>query len=53
MPNPGLEEPVKKITINIFFSDYKSLIQRYGAGWSGEVRELIRRYIRKEEKDDK
>jgi len=46
MPNPGPEEPLTKVTININTSDYLWLKEHYGHGYSGVVRGLIRRHIR-------
>lgn len=35
------EQPLKKITINIFDADYQFLIEHYGQGYQ----ELVRRFI--------
>lgn len=36
------DEPLKKITINLFHSDYLFLTQRYGVGYQELVRQFIR-----------
>ncbi len=45
MPNPGAEESLTKITINVFTKDLEALKRQEGFGWSGKIRELIRRYL--------
>lgn len=45
MPNPGLDEQIKKVTLNLYESDVFALIERYGVGWTGKVRELVREHI--------
>lgn len=47
MPTPSLDEPTKKITLNIYLSDYKAMIGIHGAGWSTRIRELIREHVKK------
>lgn len=46
MPTPTLEEPITKITLNLFTTDYKELKKVYGAGWSTRVREVVRNHLR-------
>lgn len=46
MPNPGPDEPLTKVTININSRDYLWLKEHYGHGYSGVVRSLIRSHIR-------
>lgn len=39
-------EPLRKITINIFDSDARALETIYGWGWSEQIRNLIREHIK-------
>jgi hypothetical protein len=45
------DQPLKKITINIFESDYQFLIERYGSGYQLLVRKFIQEKCR-EMKDE-
>ena len=39
------DEPLKKVTLNLYDADVTELAQRYGWGWSEQVRRLVRRYL--------
>lgn len=42
-----LEEPVRKISLNVFEADYQELQRMYGVGQVGEIiRELMREHIK-------
>lgn len=44
-----LEEPVRKISLNVFEADYEALRRMYGTGKIGEViRELMRKHIKEQ-----
>jgi len=44
MPEP-LEEPIKKVLINIFEADITEMKALYGWGWTGMVRDLVRQHL--------
>ena len=46
MPTPPLDEPGRKISVDIFLADYEELKARFGDGWSGQVRMVIRDHLR-------
>ena len=46
MPTPPLDEPTTKISLNIFTSDYEELKAKFGDGWTGQVRMVIRDHLR-------
>lgn len=46
MPNPGSEEPLTKVTLNLFTKDLEELRTREGHGWSTWVRNLVRQKLR-------
>lgn len=46
MPTPPLDEPTTKISVNLFTSDYEELKARFGDGWTGQVRMVIRDHLR-------
>ena len=41
MPNPGLEKPIRKVTLNLWDDDVTTLKRHYGQGWSAIVRDLV------------
>lgn len=41
MPNKS-DEPLRKVTLNLFEEDCKVMAQRYGRGWTERVRDLVR-----------
>ena len=41
MPNPGLEKPIRKVTLNLWEADVALLRRHYGQGWSAIVRDLV------------
>jgi hypothetical protein len=49
MPTPPLEEPTKKVTHNLWKSDYEYLKAKY-EHWSVKVRDLVREFVRSETK---
>jgi hypothetical protein len=44
MPTPPAEEPLRRITINIFESDYVWYKRNYGDGYQVQIRELVRNW---------
>lgn len=46
MPNPGSDEPLTKVTLNLYEEDVKTLKARYGFGWTEYVRTLVRSNLR-------
>lgn len=46
MPTPQLEEPIQKVTLNLFTRDVEQFKRRYGQGWTSQVREVVRRNCR-------
>jgi hypothetical protein len=40
------EEPLQKVTLNLFHKDYLEFQAIYGQGWSKEIRRLVRRHLR-------
>ena len=46
MPTPTLDEPITKVTLNLWSSDHAELKRIYGDGWSSRVREIIRKHLR-------
>lgn len=44
MPTPPLEEPITKVTINLFTSDVEWL-KRNEDHWTAIVRELVHKYV--------
>lgn len=54
MPTTPLDEPIKKITLNIYERDYRAMIGIHGPGWSARIRELVREHVKKfgKEKSD-
>lgn len=53
MPTPPSPEPITRCTVNLYTSDAKALKARYGLGWSGKVRALVRDYLRMVEEETK
>jgi len=46
MPTQLSEEPLTITTVKLYQRDVDFLKARYGYGWSGKVRSLVRIYIR-------
>jgi hypothetical protein len=40
------EEPLQKITLNLFRRDYEELQRIYGQGYSTEIRKLVRKHLK-------
>lgn len=40
------EEPLQKVTLNLYRKDYLEFQAIYGDGWSVEIRRLVRRHLR-------
>jgi hypothetical protein len=40
------EEPLQKVTLNLFKEDYLEFKAIYGDGWSTEIRRLVRRHLK-------
>lgn len=47
MPNLPTDEPLTKVTLNLFTKDLAELKRREGYGWTGVVRSLVRRHLKK------
>ena len=45
MPQPPAEEPLTKVTLNLFTADLDYIKRTYGQGWSTLLRELIREAV--------
>lgn len=45
VPNPGAEEPLEKVTLNLNAADTAVMRKLYGHGWSAIVRELVKRHV--------
>lgn len=45
------EEPLTKVTINLFKKDVDWFREKYPRGWMGELRKAIRRQVMKEAQD--
>jgi hypothetical protein len=41
MPNPGLEKPIRKVTLNLWERDYEVLKAHYGVGYTTVIRDLV------------
>lgn len=46
------DEPLTKVTVNIFTADLEWLRERYGWGWSEELRKVIRAARRREQLEE-
>lgn len=53
MVNPGLEEPIKKVTLNLWEKDVEYLKLHF-THWSEKVRDLVHDFVRSKRmfKDD-
>lgn len=45
-------EPLRKITLNLYLRDVERLVARFGHGWSIALRDQVRRWLKEMEKDD-
>jgi uncharacterized protein (DUF4415 family) len=52
MPNPPSDEPLTKVTLNLFTRDLQRLQRQEGHGWSTKVRQLVRDYLRRTKSDE-
>lgn len=43
------DEPLRKVTLNLYASDVEWLERRHGRGWTEAVRGAVRSYRRKDE----
>lgn len=41
MPNPGSDRPLRKVTLNLFEDDCRTLEHMLGQGWTTYIRETI------------
>lgn len=41
MPNPGLEKPIRKVTLNLWEADVATLKGHYGQGYTTVIRDLV------------
>lgn len=51
MPEP-LDEPIRKISLNIYEADYQEMKRLYGWGWTEIVRDWIREHLRQRNRDE-
>lgn len=47
MPRPPSDEPLRKITLNVYDADVDELQAIYGSGYTGVIRDIIRTHIRR------
>lgn len=49
-----LDEPIRKVLVNVYDADYEEMRAIHGWGWTGIVRDLIRQYLkeRREARDE-
>lgn len=40
-----LDEPIRKVTLNLYTEDIEILMEVYGRGWTGKIRDLVREHI--------
>ena len=45
MVNPGIGDPIKKVTLNLWAKDYEYLKANYER-WSEKVREIVHEFVR-------
>lgn len=45
MPYPKADEPLSKLTINLYSKDLTLLRVRYGRQWQEQVRNIVREYL--------
>jgi len=43
------DNPLRKITLNLYEADCDEMKRRYGRGWSEQVRQLVHRHLRNKE----
>jgi hypothetical protein len=46
------DEPLTKITLNLYTRDVEKFEMRYGYGWSEVIRRLVRKHIKEIEHDE-
>lgn len=47
MPNNPSSEPLRRVTLNLYEADCQALEAEHGHGWTGEVREQVRKHVRR------
>lgn len=52
MPYPKADEPLSKLTINLYSKDLIALRVRYGRQWQEQVRNIVREYLGTSESSD-
>jgi hypothetical protein len=50
MPTPTIDEPIQKVTLNLFTSDIDWLKRHHGQGWTTYIRELVRVKIKEQQR---
>ena len=51
MPQLPADEPLKKISVKIFESDFDWLENTFGYGWSSIIRTIVRKFRTKREEE--
>jgi hypothetical protein len=46
VPNPGLEKPIRKVTLNLWERDVVTLKEYYGQGYTTVIRDLVEDHAR-------
>ncbi len=46
MPNPGSEQPLRKVTLNLNELDCRAMEAIFGRGWTGVVRDWVNQHVR-------
>lgn len=49
---PKSERPLRRSTLNLFAEDCVYMANRYGRGWTEQVRELLHRQIMRQQLED-
>jgi hypothetical protein len=49
MPYPASDEPLTKVTINLYTKDVDYLQRKFGRDWADKVRQELRMFIRIEQ----
>lgn len=46
MPTPTIDEPITKVTLNLYTRDVEWLKKAQGQGWTTYIREVVRAKVR-------
>lgn len=47
-----LDEPIRKVLVNVYEEDYQEMKRKYGWGWTGIVRDMIRDFLRRRDREN-